>query len=872
MGYAATGTAQEEQVPDLKPTANRMSWGNLDYRGNSWVTNMDVPCTTLMGLQGRHLSINASHGTYFDQKKMEWQWQRPALWMTREDIFTMSFVVPYLMPMLEHAGAYVWTARERCWMREEVIVDNDAPRQQGEYKEHVGEHVWNGYQQGFAWLRQTYKDGQNPFLEGSARFAEAQRSKRNLSRVTYTPSLPKDGQYAVYVSYPNLATNVPDVEYTVRHRGVDTHFRVNQQMGGGTWVYLGTFDFAQGAPSDNHVMITNHSNYRGTVSTDAVRFGGGMGNIVRSDTLGFNPILSGQPRYLEGARYSMQWAGLPYEVYSDKRSSWDYGDDICTRGLATNYVARGSNFLPGDSGLCVPIELCLAIHSDAGYTEDTTLVGSLSLQTTHFENGFYPTGLSRKSINTFTQMLLDESTREISKYFRPWVVRGIWDKSYGETRLPAIPSAIFEMFSHQNFADIKLGHDPNFKFHLSRSIYKSVLRYVNLLHGRKGMAVVQPLPIEDFVAEADALDNRIKLYWKPVIDPLEPTAKATSFIVYKKENDGGWDNGTETNNTHFTIDAREGVLYQFKVEAVNAGGRSLPSEELCAYICEGRKAHNILIVNGFNRLAAPYSFENDSCCGFRMDIDPGVPFMSTPEYCGPQIAFNKSYIGKEVDNGLGVSSMEWIGLLMKGNTFDYPTLHARDMIQSRTDVNISSCSRKALENKRLELVKFGLLDLILGAQRSDGYSPFDFKTFTPGIKDALKTIARHGGSILCSGAYTGTDMTNVQDMSFTREVLHWEAGQPVTESSLLHIKGNDINCTFLMQPNEAHLHTRFVSELKACGQAFTNLIYEHTGRGASVAYSGQDYACITMGFPFEHIQEELSRRQLMQGYLQFLLR
>ena len=49
----------------------------------------------------------------------------PRLFGTTEDLFTQSFVVPYLIPMLENAGAIVFTPRERNWQRQEVIVDNN---------------------------------------------------------------------------------------------------------------------------------------------------------------------------------------------------------------------------------------------------------------------------------------------------------------------------------------------------------------------------------------------------------------------------------------------------------------------------------------------------------------------------------------------------------------------------------------------------------------------------------------------------------------------------------------------------------------------------------------------------------------------------
>ena len=59
-------------------------------------------------------------------------------------------------------------------------------------------------------------------------------------------------------------------------------------------VYLGTFDFDSGCNSGNRVVLTNESAYNGFVTADAVRFGGGMGNVKR------NNIISGLPDALKG--------------------------------------------------------------------------------------------------------------------------------------------------------------------------------------------------------------------------------------------------------------------------------------------------------------------------------------------------------------------------------------------------------------------------------------------------------------------------------------------------------------------------------------------------------------------------------------------
>ena len=61
------------------------------------------------------------------------------------------------------------------------------------------------------------------------------------------------------------------------------------------------------------VVLSNESSEQGVVCADAVRFGGGMGNIARGGKT------SGLPRYLEGARYSAQWAGMPYEYMQDAK-------------------------------------------------------------------------------------------------------------------------------------------------------------------------------------------------------------------------------------------------------------------------------------------------------------------------------------------------------------------------------------------------------------------------------------------------------------------------------------------------------------------------------------------------------------------------
>ena len=79
----------------------------------------------LAGLYNKNIALWDSHGWYYESKLDRWEWQRARLFGTVEDMSTMSFVLPYLVPMLENSGASVFLPRERDWQSKEVIVDND---------------------------------------------------------------------------------------------------------------------------------------------------------------------------------------------------------------------------------------------------------------------------------------------------------------------------------------------------------------------------------------------------------------------------------------------------------------------------------------------------------------------------------------------------------------------------------------------------------------------------------------------------------------------------------------------------------------------------------------------------------------------------
>ena len=90
------------------------------------VTNEDKAYHCPNGLDGRHIALWGSHGWYYNNQLDRWLWQRARLWTTVEDLFTSSYTMPYLVPMLENSGATVLQPRERDVQTEMVIIDSTA--------------------------------------------------------------------------------------------------------------------------------------------------------------------------------------------------------------------------------------------------------------------------------------------------------------------------------------------------------------------------------------------------------------------------------------------------------------------------------------------------------------------------------------------------------------------------------------------------------------------------------------------------------------------------------------------------------------------------------------------------------------------------
>ena len=824
-----------------------------------WVYNLSRPFTPTAGLDGEHIALWQSHGRYWDANKQMWKWQRPRLFCTCEDLFTQTFVVPYIIPMLENAGAVVYTPRERDWQSHCIIVDNDTPHKNGTYVEMINRQEKNKRWytlsgSGFANRHEVLKASDHPFCEGTARAIQTTSTSKNAAYAQWTPNIPEEGRYAVYVSYQTVKNSADDAVYRVHHKGGITEFAVNQTMGGGTWVYLGTFYFDKGQHDYGRVTLSSYSRSGDLVTADAVRFGGGMGNIARGLSANYGGQVSGLPRWAEAARYSAQFAGMQDSTYDYYETADDYKSDILSRPRSVNALAGGSNYLPGKPGCKVPFDLSIAFHSDAGFEPDNSLVGSLAICTTNPNHGITPAGLNRYASYDLAAMFLENLKQDLSKYH--WVVRKLWNRNYGETRIPDVPSVILEMLSHQNFADMKLAYDPIFKFDFCRSVYKTIVKYEAEMHQRD--YVIQPLPVKNFAVAIDEKKSQAVLSWQATDDASEPTARPTAYVVYTRAGYGDFDNGTVVHGTSYSVRLPKDQIYSFRIAALNKGGQSFPSETLAACIASKNEG-SVLIVNAFDRLSGPQAIDTNSRQGFDLDADPGVPYGAFAGYCGRQTGFDKSKMGSEASDGLGASGSEMEGKIVMGNTFDYVFLHGKGIQLTRRH-SFASCSMGAFleahgkkRSTPLNVGGYRMVDIIGGVQTY----------FPQALANILTNYAQRGGRILVSGANL------LKSDNLSCPALKTIYTDMLCDTSLSGINGCGLQFDIYRSMNDKSYAVPRPEALKPADGAFAMLTYT-SGQTAATAYDGQKYKTVVCGFPLESITNGNKRNQLMGAIVRFL--
>ena len=228
----------------------------------------------------------------------------------------------------------------------------------------------------------------------------------------------------------------------------------------------------------------------------------------------------------------------PKTVYSPKHHKDDYKDDYMSRAHWVNALLGGSERLPDSAGLQHPARHGSGFHSDAGVRDGDGIVGTLGICYTREHGGKFEGGADRYRSRDLTDLVQTQVVEDIRRTCEPdWQRRGKSGTAPTTKRgFRGVPTMLLELLSHQNFADMRLGQDPRFRFLVSRAVYKGILRYIT--HNTDYQeVVVQPLPVSSFAAEFTS-DNRVRLSWQPMTDPLEPSAALTAYVVYTRRDDG----------------------------------------------------------------------------------------------------------------------------------------------------------------------------------------------------------------------------------------------------------------------------------------------------------------------------------------------
>jgi len=859
---------------------------------NPFICRQGAPAAPA-GLDGTNIAMWQSHGWYFEPKLNRWEWQRARIFQTVEDLYTQSYVIPFLMPMLENAGAYVMSPRERDVNTTEIIIDNDGGLAEGFYDESQGTREWSDAPAaGFAHLKEELHENYNPFRAGTARVTTLSGdATRADATAVWSADIPADGTYAIYVSYTSMPNSTTAAHYRVNAANGPHDFTVNQRMGGGTWIYLGHFPLRAGSAAI--VELSNAgTDGKASISADAVKIGGGYGNVARivkeprRDGISYSYVRSGYPRFTEGARYFLQWAGAPDSVYTESDNVNDYGDDYRSRGLWVNWLAGGSSVLPDAKGLNIPVDLSFAFHSDAGTTMNDSIIGTLGIYCT--EGKTTAGGTDRMASRDLTDMVMTAIVNDVRATFEPdWTRRGMWDKSYAEARMPEVPAMLLELLSHQNFADMSYGLDPAFRFTVSRAIYKGILRFLAARDGRG--YVVQPLPVRNFAIATTAQPERFRLSWAERVDSLEATATPSYYIIEERTGDtaGGFREIARTTDTHYDATVDDKLIHSYRIIAANDGGCAFPSEVLA--LCRAGSGEPVLVVNGFTRVSAPDRFDAGDIAGFYDTKDHGVAYVQDISYIGSQFEFRRNIPWMDDDAaGFGASRADFETRVIAGNTFDFVYRHG-EAISAAGHPFISSSVEAFCDAPGAGAPR--IVDLILGKQKE--YKPgrgaygTRYKAFPAELQTRIKAHTDAGGDIFVSGAYVASDIWDnpysdksvaEADKAFARNVLGyiWRVGQASVGGEVYQVPtpfkafgsgsyrfSNNLyeDCYAVESPDSF-----YASDPE---RGATLMRYGENNLVAATAFNATSYRTVVLGFPFECILDGNERADLMRQILGF---
>jgi len=521
---------------------------------------VDNPGASTGFLSGKTVYMSQCHGWIWYDSLGRFSTQRGNLYDTVEDFHNPEGADAFLIRYLENAGATVVTMRERDHNAQMVIVDNGGS---GYAESGSGfEDGASGYGAATSW-----GFGDNPFENGGTRRFPSDSG----ASATFAPTVPAAGDYGVYISYQADGSHDSAAVVRITHPGGVIERTVDQTAHGSTWVYLETLWLPEGSGHLSVEVAGSGSSGRKT-SVDAVRIGGGMGDVIRNGTT------TGRPRWEEGAILYTQYNGAPTSVYDP------YGDRNGSDPSARSRYAAWRHPAGEDA-------VYLSWHSNAG--------GGRGTSTYTYEGSSGPAVTGSEALGQSVQDEIVSAMRAL--WDGSWTDRGHRTAAFSEVspyHNSEMPSALVELAFHDQADDVVYLKDPAFRRDASRAMMRGIVRY---FAERDGTAPAY-LPEPPAGVSVLHVDGALRVEWLdgPSGDPYGDAA--TGWRVYTSTDGRSWDNGTAVSDHTLDLDTAPGHTVFVRVTATNAGGESFPSEVVGARRMPGSEVPPVLVVAAFDRL------------------------------------------------------------------------------------------------------------------------------------------------------------------------------------------------------------------------------------------------------------------------------
>ncbi len=649
-------------------------------------------------------------------------------------------------------------------------------------------------------------DADRPFEAADARSLVT--SAAGGGELRYALPVPEDNRYNVYVSYVQGPDRAADAHWVVRHSGGETSFRLDQRRHGGTWVLLGRFHFEAGAPVERaSVALLDDSETPGAVvSADAVRIGGGDAVHDRGD--GVHP----GPLFEQASRYYTQYAGAPDSVFDS--SSTDGSDDVRARPRFAAWDHED-----GEDAVYV------AWHTNApdpgrGTSSFTYGPNAPSSPLSEFSG---VTG-SLELQQAVHEQLINDLRAEVDP---EWNDRGRHTAYFGEVNPnnnPETPAALFEVAFHATPADADYLRTPDVRLVATRAIAQGIAEYFAEADGIE--LVLPPEPPEALWMQ-NIGEGALEIGWDASVQPAHAGDEPTGYLVQTSPNGYGFDEGVLVEGTSTILEGYSaGDLVFARVIALNEGGHSLPSSVIGAGVAPSGNA-SVLVVDGYDRLDSGLLLESDYSA-YDIDIVERV-------------------------------------VLQKMNDFSYVARHGAAI--GRAGFSFDSATDEAIEKGTASMIGYQAVDWYSGTDSSLG-EPFPLEART-----VVESYISDGGRFLASGSELGWALDNLgeaDEQAFYREVLGAVYVADDVESGEAMLGGVLGTLGPLSFEDPSTYTPRFPDVLEpALGSEAAMLYDDGLESIAAVSWDDGNARGVTMGFPFETIDDADTRVAVMAAVLGF---